>query len=135
MKFGFRSQYRQEILFLNINVKRKRQMWCLRRTEKIKWPEKITMEQVLGRIGEKRTLPNNIIRWKTKWISHILGGNCLLHDVIGGQMTEVKGVGKKKKKTAPWWFEKKVKIEKDGNDSLSIKHKKYKLSSISPWTC
>ena len=33
-------------------------MW---RMEKIKWPEKVTNEQVLGRIGEKRTLINNIL--------------------------------------------------------------------------
>ena len=32
--------------------------------EKIKWPEKITNEQVLDRIGAKRTLINNILRRK-----------------------------------------------------------------------
>ena len=30
-------------------------MWCWRRMEKIKWSEKVTNEQVLGRIGEKDT--------------------------------------------------------------------------------
>ena len=30
--------------------------------EKIKWSEKVTNEQILGRIGEKRTLLNNILR-------------------------------------------------------------------------
>ena len=30
-------------------------MWCWRRIEKIKWSEKVTNEQVLDRIGEKRT--------------------------------------------------------------------------------
>ena len=39
-------------------------MWCWRRMEKIKWPEKVTNEQVLERIGEKRTLLNNILRRK-----------------------------------------------------------------------
>ena len=29
---------------------------------------------------------------KANWISHILRINCLFHDVIEGQMTEVKGV-------------------------------------------
>ena len=62
--------------------------------EKIKWSEKVTNEQVLYRIGEKRTLLNNILRRKTKWIGHILRINCLLHDAIEGQMTEVKGVGR-----------------------------------------
>ena len=53
-------------------------------------------EQVLKRTGEKRTLLNNILRRKANWIGHILRRNCLLHDVIKGQMTEVKRVGKRK---------------------------------------
>ena len=32
--------------------------------EEIKWSEKVTNEQVLQRIGEKRTLLNNILRRK-----------------------------------------------------------------------
>ena len=63
--------------------------------EKIKWSEKVTNEQVLDRIGEKRTLLNNILRRKVNWIGHILRRNCLLHDSIKGQMTEVKGVGRR----------------------------------------
>jgi hypothetical protein len=30
------------------------EMWCWKRMEKIKWSEKVTNEQVLKRIGEKR---------------------------------------------------------------------------------
>ena len=69
-------------------------MWCWR-MEKIKWPKKVTNEQVLDRIGEKRTLLNNILPRKANWIGQILRRNCLLHDTIEGQMTEVKGVGKR----------------------------------------
>ena len=58
--------------------------------EKIKWPEKITNEQVLERVGEKRTLLNNILRRKAYWIGHILRRNFLLHVAI----MEVKGVGR-----------------------------------------
>ena len=54
----------------------------------------LTNEQVLDRIGEKRTLLKNILRRKANWIGHILRTNCLLHDAIEGQMTEVKGVGR-----------------------------------------
>ena len=61
--------------------------------EKIKWPEKLTNEQVLDRIGEKRILINNILRRKANWIGHILRRNCLHHDATEGQMSEVKGVG------------------------------------------
>ena len=64
--------------------------------EKIKWSEKVTNEQVLERIGEKRTLLSNILRRKANWIGHILRRNCLLHDAIEGQMTEVKGVGRRR---------------------------------------
>ena len=54
------------------------------------------MEQVVGRIGEKRTLLKNILRRKVNWIDHILRRNCLLHDAIEGQMTGVKGVGRRR---------------------------------------
>jgi hypothetical protein len=40
------------------------EMWCWRGMEKIKWSEKITNEQVLELIGEKRTLLNNTLRRK-----------------------------------------------------------------------
>ena len=63
--------------------------------EKIKWSEKVTNEEVLDRIGEKRTLLNNILRMKVNWIGDIMRRNGLLHDAIVGQMTEVTGVGRK----------------------------------------
>jgi len=72
------------------------EMWCWRRMEKIKWSEKITNEQVLDRIGEKRTPINNILLRKANWIGHILRRNSLLHYVIQGQMMEVKGVGRRR---------------------------------------
>ena len=65
-------------------------MWCSRRMEKIKWTEKVTNEQVPDRIGEKRIPLNNIFRIKANWIGHVLRRNCLLHDSIEGQVTEVK---------------------------------------------
>ena len=58
--------------------------------EKRKWSENVTNEQVLESMGEKRALLNNSIRIKSNWIGRILRRNCLLHDVIEGQMTEVK---------------------------------------------
>ena len=58
--------------------------------EKIKWSEKVTNEQVLDRIGERRTLLKNILRRKVNWIGHIVRRKCLLHDATEGQMTEVK---------------------------------------------
>ena len=52
--------------------------------EKIKWSDKVTNEQVLDRVGEKRTL--------------LLRRNCLLHDAIEAQMTEVKGVRRRRRR-------------------------------------
>ena len=63
--------------------------------EKIKWSEKVTNEQVLDRIGVKRTLLYNILRRKANWIGHILRRKGLLHDAIEGQMTEAKRVGRR----------------------------------------
>ena len=65
----------------------------MRRIDKIKWLEKVTNEQVLEHIGEKRTLLNNILRVRFNSNGHILRRNCLLHDTIEGQTTEMKGVG------------------------------------------
>ena len=90
--------------------------------------EKLTDEQVFERIGEKRTLQNNILRRKVNWIGHILRRNCLLHDAIEGQITGVKAVGRS---SFMIWeteedigsYRRKLKIEIDWNDSLSIEHK------------
>ena len=67
--------------------------------EKIKGSEKVTNEQVLDRIGEKRTLLNNILRRKVNWIGHILRRNYLLNDAIEGR-NDGNGRSRKKKNTA-----------------------------------
>ena len=71
-------------------------MWYWRRMEKINWSEKVTNEQFLARIGVKRTLVNNILHTKANWIGHILRRNCLHHVANERQMTEVKGVGRRR---------------------------------------
>ena len=40
--------------------------------ENIKWPEKVTNEEVLERLREKKTLLNNILRRKANSIGHIM---------------------------------------------------------------
>ena len=64
--------------------------------KKIKWSDKVTNKQVLEHRGEKRRLLNNILHRKVNWIGHILRRNCLFYDAIEGQMTEVKGVGRRR---------------------------------------
>ena len=54
--------------------------------ENIKLSEKVTNEQVLERIGEKRTVLNNIIHRKANWIGHILRRNYLLQATIEGHI-------------------------------------------------
>jgi hypothetical protein len=71
------------------------EMWCWRRMERIKLSVKVTNEQILENIGEKRT-HNNILSREAHQIGNILRRNCLLRDVIEGQMTEVKGVGRRR---------------------------------------
>ena len=66
--------------------------------KKIKLSEKVTNEQVLETLGEKSTLINNILRRKFNWFGRILRRNCLLHDVIKGEMMEVKRVGRRRRR-------------------------------------
>ena len=55
-------------------------MWCWRRMEKIKSPEKVINGEVIERIGQKRALLNNILHRKAYWVGHILRRNCFFHD-------------------------------------------------------
>ena len=71
--------------------------------QEIKWSEKITNEGVLESIGEIRTLLNNVVRRRANWFGHILRRNCLLHDAIDGQMTEAKGVGRRRQIIDDLW--------------------------------
>ena len=57
-------------------------------------------EEVLEHIGKKRALLSNILHRKVNWIGHILRRNCLHHDPIEGQITEFKGVRRRRRRTA-----------------------------------
>jgi hypothetical protein len=63
------------------------EIWCWRSMEKIKCSKKVTNEQVLEHVREKRTLLNNILCRKANWIGLILRRPYLLQDAIEGQMT------------------------------------------------
>lgn len=62
------------------------EMWLWRRMEKISWKDKITNEEVLGRIGIGRQLMNILRNRKKSWIGHVLRGKGLLKEVIEGRM-------------------------------------------------
>ena len=61
--------------------------------ERISWTEKITNEEVLRRVGEKRSMVETIIRRKKNWMGHIMRGDGLMKEVMEGKMEGKKGPG------------------------------------------
>ena len=64
------------------------EMWCWRRMEKIIWIDHVRNEEVLLQVNEQRNILHTIRKRKANWIGHILCRNCLLKQVIEG---EIKG--------------------------------------------
>jgi hypothetical protein len=64
------------------------EMWCWRRIEKISWTDRVRNEEVLRRVKEQRNILHEISKRKANWIGHILRGNCLLRQVIEGEIKE-----------------------------------------------
>ena len=63
-------------------------MWYWRRMENISWTDHVRNEDVLLRVNEQRNILHEIRKRKTNWIGNILRRNCLLKQVIEG---EIKG--------------------------------------------
>ena len=72
------------------------EMWIWRRMERISWTEKITNEEVLRRVGEKRSMVETIVRRKKNWIGHIMRGDGLMKEVMEGKMEGKRGPGRKR---------------------------------------
>ena len=70
------------------------EMWLWRKIEGIKWQDHITNEEVLYKVGEKRSLINTITRRQKNWIGHILRGNNLIKELIEGRLYGKKRRGK-----------------------------------------
>ena len=66
--------------------------------EEMKWPEKVTNEQVLARISENRTLQITSCVEKPIGVGHFLRRNCLLHDANEKRLTKLRGVGRRIRK-------------------------------------
>jgi hypothetical protein len=62
------------------------EMWCWRRMEKISWTDRVRNEEVLHGVKEERNIVHTIKRRKANWIGHILRRNCLLKQVIEGEI-------------------------------------------------
>jgi hypothetical protein len=54
---------------------------------KIKWTERITNEEVLRRVGEKRNIMNVFRRSRGRFIGHILRHNSFLKTVLEGEIS------------------------------------------------
>ena len=67
----------------------------LEQKEKVKWSGEITKEDVLERIGEDSTFLNNTLPRKANWVRYILRVSSLIYDVIEGNVSEVKGIGRR----------------------------------------
>ena len=117
------------------------EIWCWRKIEMIKWSEKVTNEEVLEHIPEKRTLLNNIVHR----VGHIVKRNWFLQDAIEGEAIEMKRIeGRRRTQLLDdlrnrrcWELKEEAKDKKKMEMTfyqLNIR-KKYKLSSISPRTC
>ena len=64
--------------------------------ERISWTEKITNEEVLRRVGEKRTMVEKILWRKKNWMGHIMRGYELMKEVMEGKMDGKRGPGRKR---------------------------------------
>jgi hypothetical protein len=54
--------------------------------EKISWTDHVRNEEVLLRVKEQRNILHEIHKQKANWIGHILRRNCLLQQVIEGNI-------------------------------------------------
>jgi hypothetical protein len=62
------------------------EMWCWRRLEKISWTEHVRNEEVLIGVKGQRNILHEISKRKVNWIGHIMYRNCLLQQVIEGNI-------------------------------------------------
>jgi hypothetical protein len=62
------------------------EMWWWRKMEKVSWTGHVRNEEVLVRVKEQRNILHEIGNRKNNWIGHILCRNCLLQQVIEGEI-------------------------------------------------
>ena len=62
------------------------EMWCWRMMEKISWTSRVRNKEVLLRVTGRRNILHEIRKRKANWIGHILRINCLLKQVIEGNI-------------------------------------------------
>lgn len=70
------------------------EMWCYRRMLKIRWVDKVTNEEVLKRIGEKRSLWRILTKRRDRLVGHILRHEGLVKMVLEGSVWGKNTVGR-----------------------------------------
>ena len=70
-------------------------MWTWRRMEKISWLDKVTNEEVLGRVNKDRQILNSIWQKKHRWIGYVLRHDGLLHEITEGRKKGKQTTGRK----------------------------------------
>ena len=70
------------------------EMWCWRRMEN-SWTYHVRNEEELLRVNEQRNILHEIRKRKANWIGHILRRNCLLKQVIKGEMEVTRRQGRR----------------------------------------
>ena len=73
-------------------------MWIWRKCKNRSWRYKISNEEVLRRVGEKREILQSITRRKRSWINKILKGDGLLKDTFEGRMEGKRTRGRPRQK-------------------------------------
>ena len=69
------------------------EMWSYRWMRIIKWMDRITNEEVLGRIGERKTLWKSLQKRRGQrwWGTHWDTGDCLGDDILEGEVGKKRG--------------------------------------------
>ena len=70
------------------------EMWCYRRMLKVRWVDRITNEEILNRIGERRTIWHNLTRRRDRMIGHILRHPGLAQLFSEGSVGGKNGIGR-----------------------------------------
>ena len=72
------------------------EMWVWRRMIKVSWKDKVTNDEVLRLVGQRRMLLETILERKRNWIGHVLRGKGLMLEVMEARMEGKRGPGRKR---------------------------------------
>ena len=70
------------------------EIWCYRRMLKIRWVDRVTNEEVLNRIGEKRNFWHILTKRRDRLVGHILRHEGIVNLVLEGSVWGINRVGR-----------------------------------------